>query len=367
MVLTRGPSISDYLPLNKSQRWSKGAWLVLHHDDFDGLLSSCFFNLRGIPAIDASPSRTFYHAIQHGRPLDLSKLAKAIQKVVPKAESIKVIMLDYAINPDSSKWLLDFDKVYPSMSLYMAIDHHVWPKQEQVLPTIAICNEQYLSCTKLIADTFCVPYLDENLDAVANTIKAAEVIDCGGSKFNEATLIDVVTTIPGCLTFYNAFGKLNTDTARRIVCEYLTGTLTRESKAILKRFIDFTQRALNTRVTPVFGATVNGKSCQHYLFSQTRLDTIQYFVSILTWHHRYEDDYSFFYVEDGDKDIDGMTTYRVSMRTKNPKFPIADFCLKEFSGGGRETGAGGFKIKSSDLALTMAEVQAKLTRWLEKR
>lgn len=305
---------------------SKIAYLVLHHNDFDGFLSACIFTLRGLSALGIDLEQTVFAQATYGTKANYSNLLKSLKEKLDASE-VKLILLDFTLDPAAN-----LDKIIP----FLTIDHHARNPESEIV----IHSPDSPSCAELIAKTFPVPNAKSNSKNMKLALTAAHHIDTGGSLADVATLHGVLKSVPGCLSLH--LDSFSHKFALSMLNNFLKNELTEEEVKEFDRLVKQNTRLLEFKTKPFKVYSVGVDSFAWYKFGSSRLENLRYKIALT--YAITEFDYVVVSVENRNLS-DGLITTHCSFRTKHSDFNIDNFC-KLYGGGGRKTGAGGFDIKS---------------------
>jgi hypothetical protein len=338
----------------------KSGFVVYYHNDFDGMLSACLFNLRASAVFNIPTNRMVNQAIGYEQETELASACKEIKKEM-KLDHLYLIFLDY----DPTKAPIK-DLEASKISHFATIDHHAYPNTSCRLVTHSASSP---SCADLVAQRFPHPHPKEVKRKIDKALWAARVIDTGGyfvgfEKFKEAIL-----TPPGCLLIYSINNRLTPPQSLRVLYRYVRGETTIEDSSMFGELIDSNRRYLDheevpTEVYDILTPGVGNKTMRAalYVFEDTPIDNVCCTMTTFkATSGKYPHEFSII-IQKVAKDL-----YRVSVRSQVPGFNVNDFC-QIFGGGGRLQGMGGFTLRTTSttlrehIARTINEIQEAMFR-----
>lgn len=321
----------------------KTGFVVYYHNDFDGMLSACLFNLRAGAVFGIPPNRMVNQAIGYEQEMELAGVCKEIKREM-ELEHLYLVFLDY--DPMRAP-IKDLEE--SKISHFSSIDHHAYPNTSCRL----VCHSASSpSCADLVAQRYPYPHPKENAKRVKKALWAARIIDTGGyfvgfEKFKEAIL-----SPPGCLLIYSINDRLSPPQSLRALYRYIRGETTVEDSEMFTELIDSNRRYLEHEEIPyeVYdilapGAGPNVLKAAVYTFEDTPLDNVCCtMTSFKATSGKYPHEFSII-IQKVSKDA-----YRVSIRSKVPGFDVNGLC-QTFGGGGRLQGMGGFTLRTTSTPL----------------
>lgn len=321
---------------------SPPSYIVFYHNDFDGLASACLFSLRALSALKLHRDRVFYRPIDYGQTFDYNFLLEIVRRKHPDS-SLEFIFLDFNMGVLS---LDDIVKDCPLDSLYMCIDHHDQPINSC---NITIQDKSSYSCVSLVASTFTIPHPKEVAERTEALLRAADILDTGGSIHGYEAMYHEMTHMPGSMIFFDMNEKLYPQKSLKLLINYITDQLTEDDKSIFDEFTEMNSKGMQYEPVCDQEITQDDLSARWFLFQRGRLHSLHAKFTALKSTISLGGDIQFIVTEQSDPG-----EYRISVRTPHRSFDISEFC-STYGGGGRQSGAGGFPWHGT---LTIQNIQS---------
>lgn len=334
-------------------------YVVLYHDDFDGLLSASFFGLRAVPAMRLDDRYVAYYPIDYRKTVDLAAIEKLIREK-KKLENFRMNLIFLDFNVASPNNLKNFDRnKYP---VFMVIDHHSAHPSGFLTSNVVIHDAGKYSCTELVCESFPTPNKLEKAKVVNALIHAVRVVDSGGQFHGYDELYKQMTNEPGCFSMLPLVGDLEPTEALQLMVDYITGTLSRDEKRLITQMKEKAQKTFTEEVRPFKIIEAPGKpTVVWYKFRNNETEHFLYASACLRAATSLDGDI-FFMVLLPDKTTKNNSSFKVSVRSRLLNVKVHEFC-KSYGGGGRPTRAGAYFItfkKPADFEEHIEEATARI-------
>ena len=319
-------------------------YIILYHDDFDGLASAALFSLRGAPILSIPKDKCIYHPIQFETSLDFELLESTVKKKLI-VDNVWYIFLDFNLkNTESSE--------FTTGKAFLTIDHHALCPKEGAM--IVIHDIESKSCAQLIAKTFPSPNPLENPEAIERVLNAAQILDYGDEIAPEISFKEVLLNPPGCIVFYNVNDKLKTNNALKLLLDYMTIGIDEKQQVLINHFIKLNHKILEYKPLPFKEYTYvydnkDNYSFGIYTFSNSRVSNLFFAISVFKAHNMLNDFTVLI------KKVNN-NFYRASVRSKSSSCDVQKFC-KHFGGGGKKTRSGGFGFYTDNLRKSIRDMK----------
>jgi nanoRNase/pAp phosphatase (c-di-AMP/oligoRNAs hydrolase) len=324
--------------------YTEHGYIILYHDDFDGLASAALFSLRGAPTLSISKDKCIYHPIQFENTIDFKKLEDTVKERL-NVHHIWYIFLDFNFHNHPGL-------IHAKGKAFLTIDHHSQCPKEGAL--IVVHDANILSCAQLVAKTFPSVNSLEDEEAVARVLHAADILDYGDSDNPEITFREVLSTPPGCIVFYNVNSKLKTNNALKLILDYMTVGVDEQGQQLFNHFINLNNKVIEYIPIPSKEYKYGKLTFGMYTFSNSRMDNLFFGISVFKAYNMLND----FTVL-----IKKVTNnfYRVSVRTNSKELDAQKFCTN-FGGGGKQRRSGGFGLTTSNLEKSLDDMKEYFER-----